>query len=1058
MFIKLSKYLVFFLFLPVFVTGQEADFDMQFLSVKEGLSHRKINNICESKEGYIWLSTNYGLNRYDGQEIKVYRSTIHGLYRDQVDRIHATSDNRLLLFYGASLIKNERRIWDVQEAEVFDVNTEEVLPFSALTGKYEILPSEIHGSYQDKDFRVWIWTRDGDVFVYDDRLELLHSFPQWKGFNQLLPGQNGEVWLFFEERLIHLDSTGEVLSEEKFPYRLRRMFIDDEGEVWLHTEFIQRVNGVKTFLFKKGKEKDIQPYTFEVMESFSLEGLDNDEFNIVKVDSHGRIWMTFRNEIYMIDSRAKDLATLSFIESVFTDMQKLSDVFIHKSGLIFLGNSDGLYKLDYQEEGSFEILLAEKDRPVSTRSILDYNKDSLLIFAYGQNYLVNKKDNGYTPAPLFDYTTCYRVIRDNTNTYWGGCHGLTLVKFQPEKSSIELIDQVAIDQLNLSVLRPFQDKNTGRIWIGLEKGLSYYDPEINKVVSYTREGDSFDLHDQLINDFYQNEEGLWLASTNGIYLYQEGKGIVEHFLDFPFLNVNDIYEDEDEDFWLATLGGGLVKWDRRTNKKEVFDTKFGFSNNVIYTVIEDDYGYLWLPSDNGIMQFDKETQVVNIHYPFKGMGNDEFNNESYYQAEDGYLYFGGVNGVVKFHPRTLSVQLSQEQDLLVKEINKSDSETGRMVNISDEYREKKSISISPGEKFFELKVAFLDFKSASDISFAYQVEKVDDDWIYTKENNIRINRLPYGKHNLRIKGKGQSDWSSKELLIPIHVISPIYKRPWFVVLSILTALGLIGLFFKWRIQFLEKEKIRLESEVEKRTEEISQQNEKLAALVDTKNQFFGIIAHDLRGPMLSFRGLNEKIQYLIDHKQEDRLKELGLSVDSAYCRLERLLDNLLNWALVKKGNLPFYPQTVELYTLTNEVIEVFDDIATNKNVSIINKINPLTKVFADSNALSSIFRNLLDNAIKYAPDNSSIYFSAEIINNTIQCQIKDEGVGIEKKDLKTIFEFDPLKRKKNSKDGGTGLGLQLCKELIGLHNGKIWIESEINNGTAVYFSLPLQPD
>jgi len=158
--------------------------------------------------------------------------------------------------------------------------------------------------------------------------------------------------------------------------------------------------------------------------------------------------------------------------------------------------------------------------------------------------------------------------------------------------------------------------------------------------------------------------------------------------------------------------------------------------------------------------------------------------------------------------------------------------------------------------------------------------------------------------------------------------------------------------------------------------------------------------------------------------------------------------------LVQKGNLPFHPESLELHDFTNEVIALFHELATINGISIVNEITKPTTASADADALSSVFRNLLNNAIKFSPEGTQITIQARNDEQMLRCVVMDEGKGIAAEDLETLLDFDPQKRKRKSEKGGTGLGLQLCKELIELHGGQIKIDSELGQGTTVSFSIP----
>ncbi len=255
------------------------------------------------------------------------------------------------------------------------------------------------------------------------------------------------------------------------------------------------------------------------------------------------------------------------------------------------------------------------------------------------------------------------------------------------------------------------------------------------------------------------------------------------------------------------------------------------------------------------------------------------------------------------------------------------------------------------------------------------------------------------------------------------------------------AIALITFFFLYRMN--------------KQRKIIEKQNASLEALNNTKDQIFSIIGHDIKKPVLAFRGLHDKLSYLIENKQYDNLLRLSKSIDQEAVQLNKLTDNLLSWALLQKEVLVVNEEHISLQSVVEEVMSLFKSFADNKSIALKNDIPDIT-IKADRYALSTIIRNLIDNAIKYSDEGDTVELIANQNNDQVKLKIKDTGMGIPKEKLPGIF----LLSKNKSTDGandekGTGLGLHIVKELVVKCKGKIQVESELNKGTVFTLSLPV---
>lgn len=257
-------------------------------------------------------------------------------------------------------------------------------------------------------------------------------------------------------------------------------------------------------------------------------------------------------------------------------------------------------------------------------------------------------------------------------------------------------------------------------------------------------------------------------------------------------------------------------------------------------------------------------------------------------------------------------------------------------------------------------------------------------------------------------------------------------------------------------------------------ENLKQSAIRLAELNESKDKFFSIIAHDLRGPLGNQREftkiLSDKVLQFSEAERTTYLKMLEESSDLVYS----LLENLLDWARSQSGNIVYQPTSIQLFDLIQRVVGLLNLSANKKHVTISNQVPKDKKIFGDLYMIETVLRNLISNAIKYSNVNSEVtvgvleFDSNELTNEKLKYDvlnttsptnstiffIKDTGIGMEKEQIKNLFRLDKkFSTKGTAEESGTGLGLILCKEFIDKHKGNIWVESEPGIGSTFYFNL-----
>ena len=244
------------------------------------------------------------------------------------------------------------------------------------------------------------------------------------------------------------------------------------------------------------------------------------------------------------------------------------------------------------------------------------------------------------------------------------------------------------------------------------------------------------------------------------------------------------------------------------------------------------------------------------------------------------------------------------------------------------------------------------------------------------------------------------------------------------------------------------------TERKKAEAEIKCKNEELLKLNTEKDKFFSIIAHDLRSPFNSLLGFTALLEKELPTMSRDQIQKIAVTMRKSATNLYALLENLLEWSCLQRGLTTYNPKPILLMPKVLADTVFVMESANKKEIEINYDIPEDLKVYADENMLSSILRNLASNAVKFTPKGGKVTISAKSLDNTVECSVSDTGIGMSKEMVENIFKLDiDTSRKGTDNEPSTGLGLILCKEFVGKHGGKLWVESEEGKGSTFYFTL-----
>lgn len=866
-----------------------------------------------------------------------------------------------------------------------------------------------------------------------------------------LDPQAGEVTEF--------DTTGAVVRQFALPSSTAwshrpNFFLEGKEQFIYYASVFPEIQTLEEMLWSLNKEGAASPISLK-KDGKPIPVKDVGDFYsyrkfILKRGADQNLWLVTNDRLWVFDQGGEMIADLSeklneFVGAAWTPTHFFTD----SAENFWLSTNAGIFLISTHPE-IFKTYL-QQERNTSVRGIIELDNGNILVGTYQNNREVDLLTGNTSLRGSSLEKSCFNAFhRMESGEILIGVYG-------PQVTALQ--DNVFLDRGDVAgsppFLIPYYYSAAKTYFFGSSEGLYSsvaYDlnflpyPEIN----------GFDLiRSSTITHFHETLAGLWVGGSNGLFLLHPKKGIIRSAL--SKYHIKHFYVDDEDIFWVATATTGLLRWNPVTDDLRSYTLQDGLTNNTLYAVYQDDNGYLWLPSNKGLMRLNPADGDVISFQPEDGIAHEEFNTYSHYEASDGTLYFGGLDGLTCFHPSSINLK-KYNAPLRLNSLTQYVAATDKIENRTAEILHDGVIRMNPGDKSFFLTFNLLDYVS-NNISYAWKIDGVFNDWNYQKENSIRMFSLPYGNHSLRIKARSSgTGWIERELVIPVIVRRPFYRSLPFL-LSLPLLLGLLTFWIvRYRTARLRIKSLHLQQVVAERTKELAIKNQELQTTNSTKDRLFAMIAHDLRAPLLTLRGLTKKVNFLIERDRIPEVRQIGRTVDGAVDRTQKLLDNLLSWAIVQGEGFKYRPEKLFIRELFEEIQALYQDTAKSKSIHLkIVLSDQVQVVYADKRSMLTILRNLVDNAIKFTPQGGRATLTSSLAGkkDMVRIQITDNGIGMSERQIDHLFTLDHSGITPGTTgEKGTGLGLVLCADLSRQNGGRLSVQSTLAEGTTFSLLIP----
>ena len=1019
---KAYKKLFFFLCAVLFPLSLKAD--ITYLSNRDGLSNSSVICIYQDSYGFMWFGTWDGLNRYDGRQFDIYRPTLedNSISSNIVRNVLEDTERNLWVVSDRGIDRFERqsntfkryfsdiaRLGLKGEKSFFLSCDARGQVFASVSGYGEFVYDKIQDSfskvsnnplsvnYQDFDCTSKLWTVTGTNLT-----DGYNSYPDVE-FSQL--NQEGTLmWIKYRNRntLTVVDvKSGQALSERTLP--------GNAGKI----QCVAQWNGCVYAGFSEGLYKlSTEGCSLEIRDVSILSLFAQDQILWVGTDMDG---------LTVIGERERLFKSLSADDCPQFSNAAVRSFYQETPSLIWVGTKgNGLVLTDLESNAPVESFGTWNGLPDNNVYSLCEGDEIIWVGTDGEGLCyIDKRRHGIHPLvlpPAVVIKSVYAILQSERNVLWVGTSGYGLYRLTISRDSVNGCKVVSYkhyskgDGLESDIIYALAKDADGTIWVGSRGGgVRHFSSDGSPV-----EMDIRSEYEDALNDMtcihISGNGTVWMGTSLGVFSYLDGEY------------------------------GRL-------------DSRY-IAGSSVHGIIEDVNGILWVSTNNGLVRIDRSRYpLAETKYAVEdGLQNNEFSDGAFYRSPyNNELFFGGISGFSHFNPfRTANSSVFPAMNLKYVMIDNQ-----RSYDSLTEKDGSLELVMQPGHKTLTLEFAIMDYLNAGKCELSYMLEGYTDGWVYLGTSmNIAFINLPHGDYTLNVRHSNADKlWSDDIYSMKIMVLPQWYETVWAklaLALGLTLALGLFALAIYSRRR--SKKRVLEDEAQRQRTNDIH----------EAKLRFFTNIAHEFSNSLTLIYGPCKEIQKMNSLPPKGRRYLDYIETNSS--RMLGLIQQLIDFRKAETDHLSIHPEEVDINALVALTENYFKGKMEEKSIRLVTETpSEDIKWVTDRDSIEKIFFNLLSNATKYTPPGGQIDIICFVREGKLTVEVRNTGLGIPQEKLDTIFDrFEVLDRfESNIKKGkiSNGIGLSLCKTLVGIMNGSIWVESDSKTYVSFIFSLPmLEPD
>lgn len=961
------------------------------LYTADELSSNLITSICQDRKGYIWIGTEYGLNKFDGVHFTQYYNddaVPHSLIADNIRRLLIDKRGRIWVVSSGGVqqyipVKNnfqtvsfksdvvdvtdilqtpDGELWVLNSAHgIFQINTDDMTA-SPVEEMNKALGNPTAGMmYLDAKGRLWLNnSRDGLLIMYDTKAKKKRVYEESQIGNKNVTGmaedaQFGLVAVTHAAVLRLNEQTGQFETLFSLPSapNVRRVYRNRQGDILvgsygsgIHKVDLQQKRLVPVYVQSANSELNIaQQKIFAYFE-----------------DNNSNIWLgCYQQGLVFLPQRPYPFKYLGLDNLAIDNGKQLQTVFSDRHGHFYVG-----------QEG---------------------------------NGLAEIGEDGAVKHQWLQGTSVISAYQDQQENLWVGTYNKGVFRINPSTGEVR-----TTPLLNGRRVKAITADKQGNIYLAILDGtLQSLTPDLEQ---RTLGGGNMKLHNRYLNTVTTDRDGrIWIGHYYGIDIYDPQKDMMVDIPVDSILRIATTYaivEAKDGMMWIGT-NKGLFGYEKGKRQWRRYTTKDGLPNNIICGIVEDQHGHLWLSTYHGLCQMSpKDGSFVN-YYKGNGIANLSYLRGVYGKSPFGQAFFGNDRGLLYFSPANINRHEFLHGITLTNLILNQQS-----VELPEE--DPKRITLSYEDNTFTLQFSSMDFREVQNVYYEYRfADEAADLWHQTShgQSEITFTHLSSGKHQLQVRAV-DNGVRSKVKQIEIRITPPWYRSWWAYTLYILLLGGVVAiLWLYWR-------------------------HKQLADTNESKIRFFVDISHELRSPLTLIKSpLDRLLGSEHDPNTIRALQNMQRNVD----RLLQLVNQILSIRKIEKGQMTLHFAETNMTAFVGDICKQYDYLVEKHKIqlSFYSPIDPLN-AWIDREHFDKVVSNLINNALKYVGDGGKV--DVELIHQPEQhlfrLAVRDNGPGIDEDQLRKVFErFYQTSARPVAGQMGYGIGLNLAHQIVKLHGGDI---------------------
>lgn len=1017
----------------------------KFYSTNNELSSSLINQIFQDKRGFIWIATEYGLNRFDGLRFSNYKhmsGDSTSIKNNYVRTLYEDSRQNLLVGCIDGLMK-------------YDSETDTFREIPMIRAGKQVFP---HVTQMQKlhNGEIWAVTTGQGIFRLDEEkqqavsIDAIMKQVNYNFQSNLYEDSDYNIWIGTEGHglICYLPATQEVRIF-RYP-AINDNYVSAIGEDKYGNLFIgTQKHGLSRYDREQNRFVPV-PYTgSEELSIYCLTLVD--DHLLIGTDGQGLKTynrMTGKIEDYSINSAPLDFSE-GKIHAILEDRDKNLWVGLFQKGIVLIPKQENPFEyygnksIYYNPIGQGCVMSIYQDSNHHLWVAAD-NEGVFELDAEGRR--LRHYQPGNNPRSMANTIMC--MYEDTNGDFWLGSYTRGLAKLNRRTGECEY--PLPVDNEKIFSIAEDRHKNLYIATFGsgfyqynlVTKELKHYESSKDETGDLTRN----ELANDWVNYIFCDSEGMiWLGHYKGISCFNPAN---ESFINYRKVNtlVEDrvgyvVQEDHAGNIWAGTTDG-LYCFNKKTDELTCFTVADGLPNNVICGICEDEEHNMWISTYMGICKYDAKTGRYINYYAGDGLQGNEFTHGAFYKDEAGKVYFGGINGITYFQPSSIGSVLKDTKvwitdfSIFNQPVRKN-TRSGRHTVIYTSVPDANMFQLAHYDNTFSIVFSTLQYNNPEQISYQYKIEELSNQWLSTEPgvNRVTYNNLLPGKYTFHVRALSHGNLSEIRT-VKILITPPWYEMWWaYCIYAFLFGLLVLGI-----VNYILS-RMRHRREIMKR-EHAEQLNE-------AKLQFFINISHEIRTPMTLIINPLEK---LLAEKKGGEVQKTYLMIYRNAQRILRLINQLMDIHKLDKGQMFMKFRETDMVGFIDDVMLTFDYMARKKKIRFsFEHVMPQLKVWVDMNNFDKILMNIFSNAFKYTPEQGEITVTLSTgrdstrrdpLKEYFEITVTDNGIGLDREKIERIFErFYQIDNDVTKSNFGTGIGLHLSRSLVELHHGIILAEN-----------------